>query len=687
MRLLTIAAGRRSKWIVVAVWLVASVAIVFAGLPAQFEDKQKNESADYLPGKADSRKGLDLQKRQSGGEINPGIVVYNRASGLTRLDKTAIAADKQRLSTRPLVGQLGEPSVVFARNGRTATLQFQVRATGDSKILLDNFDRLEKTVRGDSPDGLTVKVTGGFGFSKDAVKVFEQMNATTVLGAGIVVIILLLLIYRSPILWLLPLIGVVFAEIVSRAIGAGIIEAGITVNGQSAIMMTILVFGVGTDYGLLLLARYREELRRYEDRHEAMEFALRRSIPPILASAATVTAALLCLSLAEMNSTASMGPIAAIGVVTAMLSMLTAFPALLLIAGRVSFWPRIPHFRDREHFASGGLWSRVTDVVQSHGRMVSGGVFALMAVMALGLTTYSTNLTQLDIFSEPVESVEGQRLLAGALPPGATGPLTVVFEQRPDAERIRRTVERTPGVALVTPITTAHGVSSVDATLESEPYGRPAEATVKRLRASLPGSRGESPVFVTGPAAFDVDSKHFAGRDNKLLMPLVIVVVFLILVALLRSIVAPVALMLTVIASYFAALGFSIWVFDALFGYPGVGAEFPLFVFVFLVALGVDYNIFLMARVREEAQIVGTAEGIRRGLIATGGVITSAAVVLAGTFSVLAFLPLVFITEVGFAVAFGVLFDALLIRSIVVPAIGFELGPRLWWPSALTRRP
>lgn len=688
MKLLTIAASRRGKFLVVVFWVVLFVAVIASGAVEKFESGQRNDSASYLPAAAESLRAIELEERMPGGELVPGLVVFRRDAGLTVADKKFVErASKRIAAANDLKLDLqGRPEVGYPPDGKTAVISFAFAATGEGPLLLETADQIRDLTKTDLPQGLVAKVAGGFGFAADAVKVFESMNGFTVWATVSVVALLLLMIYRSPFLLFIPLIAVAFAEVTSRAIGYGLIEAGITVNGQSAIMMTILIFGVGTDYGLLLLARYREELRRHEDRHEAMEFALRRSFAPIVASAATVTIALLCFSIAELNSTAAMGPIGAIGVLVVMSSMLTAFPALLVIVGRRSFFPFVPRFKSADHFASSSFWNRLATFIERRARLVIVGIFALMAVMAIGLTQFNTNLNQLNGFRDDVESVEGQRLLAKALPPGQTGPLSVMATAPIDVDRLHQVVAKTPGVAVAEPPVQANGVVRINAVLTSEPYGAAANATVKRLRANV-GDIDSSKVFVGGPAAFDTDQKFYSSRDNKRIIPLVLAVVFIVLMLLLRAVVAPVVLLVTVIASFFAALGVSVVVFDQLFGFAGETAELPLFVFVFLVALGVDYNIFLMARVREEVIKTNAREGMRRGMVATGGVITSAGFVLAGTFSVLSVLPLVMITEVGVAVAIGVLFDALLVRSVLVPAIGSELGEKMWWPSTLSKRP
>lgn len=680
MFLINFITGKRTKFAVVAIWFLA--VMVMGSAAGRFEDAQKNDSKSYLPDTAESLKVVDIEEKQTGEQL-PGIQVYYRASGLTADDKKAIQGDADALNENRLQGQLGDATVLFANDGNTAALSVTVISNGEGDDLQKIADEIRETAE-DNPSGLVTKLTGGIGFSDDAIDVFNSMNGTVLFGTAALVIVLLLVIYRSPILWVLPLIAVAFAETISRAFGTLIAENGTTVNGQSAIIMTILIFGVGTDYALLLIARYREELRRHEDRHEAMAFALRKSSPAILASAGTVILALMTMILGELNSTSSTGPIGAMGVAMAMLSMLTLLPALLLIGGRRSFWPFVPRFHSADHFAASNFWSNLADFVQRRKHLVIAGLALLMGVMALGWTQYNTGLTQTDSYTEKVQSIEGSEILQRTLPPGATGPVVVMVSDPDSVQKVADAVEDVDGVVSVTTPKTIKGVARMEATLSYEPYGREARQVVPKIRAAArTASEG---ALVGGVTAIDVDVRKSQSRDNKVIIPLALLVVFLILLVLLRALVAPLILIATVVASYFAVVGLSYVVFDKVFGFVGVDTSFPLWVFIFLVALGVDYNIFLMARVREEVQKHGATEGVRRGLVATGGVITSAAVVLAGTFTVLGVLPLVFLAEMGFTVAFGVLFDALLVRSMLVPAIAWELGPKIWWPSALSKQ-
>jgi RND superfamily putative drug exporter len=417
-----------------------------------------------------------------------------------------------------------------------------------------------------------------------------------------------------------------------------------------------------------------------------MELALRRAGPAIFASGLTVCAALLTLSLAEVNSTSGLGPIGAMGIAVAVLVMLTFLPALLVAIGRKPFWPSIPRFGGEGADETHGTWRRVAERVAGAPRRVWVAGVLLLALMGAGIANYSDGLTQSNSFRNEVESVQGQDLIAQAFPRGEAAPTEIVLPDDSKLREVVRAASAVPGVARVDPRPAAQGPEGVqlNAYLAFDPYSTEAYAVVDPLREVV--GAVDDRALVGGPSAIEQDLRDAAGRDTRLLMPLALVIVFLILVVLLRAVVAPLLLIATVVLSFLAALGTGAVVFDVIFGFPGSDPSLPLFAFIFLVALGVDYNIFLMARAREETLERGTRVGMIRGVAVTGGVITSAGIVLAGTFAVLGVLPLVFLTEIGFVIAFGVLLDTFLVRSVLVPALVFDLGPRAWWPSALARR-
>lgn len=682
--LLVLPTGRYARWVVVAVWFVALFAIFATNVPGKFSDAENNDSISYLPGDAEATRALEAQKELTGSEEAPVLIVYRRDSGLTAADQARIRSDLAELNQE--VDQVSQPFEVVQRSGDgTAVIVVSsLTATGEAEDLLDPVDEARGIVSG-SFDGLEVALTGPAGYAADSIKVFESINGTLFMAAFSLVFVLLILIYRSPFLLWLPLLAVVSAEMGARAVGLGLTELGVTVNGQSSAILSVLVLGAGTDYALLLIARYREELRQRESRTESMQVALRSAGPAILASGSTVIAALLCLSLAELNSTASMGPIGAVGIAMAMLSMLTLLPAMLVIAPRFVFWPKVPRIGAGGADAEHGPWRRLGDRIARRPRTVWIGAGAVLLVMCLGLFNYDTGLTSSNSFREEVEAVTGEELLSQSFRAGTNAPTEIVVNDPSRAAAVSASVANVSGVAQVRPVLQQPDGVVLNAVLDPEPYSTEAFDLIPPIRDAAHKAGGEG-TLVGGATAVEFDNREASSRDSMLIVPIVLVVVFLILILLLRALLAPLLLITTVVVSFFAALGVGFIVSDVIFGFPGVDPSIPLYTFVFLVALGIDYNIFLMARVREETVQHGTSRGVLRGLAVTGGVITSAGIVLAGTFSVLAVLPLVFLTQMGFIVAFGVLLDTFLVRSVLVPALTLDIGKKIWWPSKLASR-
>ncbi len=818
----TFAAGRRAKWIVFAVWFVAIfIAAVPADLPGRFEDAENNEATSYLPESAESTKALEATEALQKGEIAPAVIIYRRESGLTPADYRTIEADVRRMTQKrfpgvvangatalaggrgggksepgaaphdlpagcgaagPIPGQPAgyEPFVgpTCSPDGRAAIVSAYINAEGEGERITDPVKFWREQIS-DGQGGLQAKITGGAGFSTDAIEVFEGINGTLLLAAVSLVIFLLIVIYRSPMFFLIPLAAVLFAETLSRSIGYGASELGATVNGQSSSIMSVLVLGAGTDYALLLVSRFREELHRSADKHEAMRTALRSAGPTIFASAATVIAALLCLLIARVNGTSGLGPIAAIGIACAALSMLTLLPALLTIFGRRAFWPFVPHTEEtaprareatawgRRHViessggaalgwvvlacaaillplvvlfallplagaaalallllnwivrvlsrrrvafvlaplgrnvfrpyeirrhrlehaadATHGFWARLGQRIAGGPQRVMVGAIAVLLVCCCGLAWFSTDLTSEDSYRTEVESVEGQKLLDKSFPSGTTALTDVVVPPGGPVAAVRRAVAGVEGVDEVSgPVADGPPGTLIQATLVPNPYSTAAFDLVEPIREAA--HRVDPGVLVGGPSAVEFDVRDAAGWDSTAIPPLILLVVFVILMLLLRAVAAPLILIGTVILSFLAALGVGYFFFQVVFGFPGSDPSLPLFAFVFLVALGVDYNIFLVARAREETEKHGSEVGMLRSLAVTGAVITSAGIVLAGTFAVLAVLPLTFLTELGFVVAFGVLLDTFLVRSILVPAIALTTGDRFWWPSSLSHQ-
>lgn len=792
----------------VALWVIVIFTSFGLGVPEKYTDAQENESTSFLPGDAESTKALTATEELQGAELAPAVIVYRRAAGLTAQDRQTIAADAERLTaeefpgvvadgptaagggddsasepaggpaferlpegcgtpTTALPGQPGgyRPFVgpICSQDGTAALVLAYVKGDGEGDTLLDPVTFWRDTVS-DPGGGLEVKVTGGAGYAADAIEVFENINGTLLGAATLLVIVLLIGIYRSPIFLFIPLGAVVFAEFLSQTLGYVVSELGVTINGQSSSIMSVLVLGAGTDYALLLVARYREEMHRCEDKHAAMRAALTSAGPAVFASAATVIAALFCLSIARVNGTAGLGPLGALGVFCAALSTLTFLPALLLVFGRRAFWPFVPHTertrpredelseRGRQLLAAGsaaallkvvgavlvcglllpltllsalvraitrgrtpsvvslldgpvfepyelrralhehrvdathGFWSRVGDRTAANPKRTFAGAAALLAIMCGGLAFFSTDLTTNDSYTTMVESVEGQELISRAFPAGSSAPTDIIVADRADVEPVRQAVAQVDGVELVSPPIAEgdDGRVLLQATLEPGPYTTEAFDLIDPIRAAADGA-ASGDTLVGGASAVEFDVREAAAWDSLVIPPIVLVVVFGILVMLLRAVVGPLVLIGTVIVSYGAALGVGYFFFEHVFGFEGSDPSLPLYAFVFLVALGVDYNIFLTARAREETLEHGTRRGMLRALAVTGGVITSAGIVLAGTFAVLGSLPLVFLAEIGFVVAFGVLLDTFLVRSVLVPAATLLIGPKFWWPSELAR--
>jgi putative drug exporter of the RND superfamily len=681
--LLRLPGGRRTKWAVLAFWLI--VAALAGPLSSKLTGAEKNDAQAWLPPKAESTQVLKLQSSYQSPNTFPAVVVYNRPNGLTHADRVKAAQDAAKFAGVAGVVQGKVAGPFFATDGRAAQTVVPVNLghkgwNGATAAV----DKLRAITQSDA-NGLTSHIAGPLGGAADSAKSFSGIDSTLLFATLAVVIVLLLITYRSPVLWLLPVLTAGIALVSAEALIYLLARhAGLTVNGQSAGILNVLVFGAGTDYALLLTARYREELRRHEDRHEAMAVALRRAGPAIIASAGTVILSLLTLTIAELNSTKGMGPVLAIGVGVALAAMITLLPALLVIFGRWIFWPVRPKFGSPEPTAR-GLWARVGRGVAARPRVIWVSTAIVLGVMALGLTGLkASGLTAAQSFGgRHPDSVVGQQVLDRNFPAGVGQPVVVVGDPAA-ASPLRTAFSHVPGITAVTPPQLHGSHVFLQGTLTSPPDSKAAYSTVGLVRAAVHAVPGAH-ALVGGNTAINLDVQRAAGHDRDVIIPLILAVVFVILALLLRALIAPIMLIATVILSFAAALGVSALVFNHLFHFGGADTSFPLFVFVFLVALGIDYNIFLMTRVREEAKRHGARRGALIGLAATGGVITSAGVVLAGTFSVLGTLPVTFLTELGFAVAFGVLLDSIIVRSVLVTALNLDIGSHVWWPSRLAR--
>ncbi|MBE2319315.1 MMPL family transporter [Solirubrobacter sp. CPCC 204708] len=663
MRLLLISAGRRSRFV------VAVLAVLIAGgLSSQagkLEEVQKSDLAEFLPGDAESVQALQAARAFPSGDVSPAVVVIAREGGLTQQDKDALNGLRD-LDGLPLATpQVPEPTFTDDAGLLAIPLKGQ-----NSDLVAEAVDTLREQ---SFPDGLEHAVTGPAGFSTDLKNVFAGADTRLLAVTGGLVLLLLILIYRSPVFWLVPFFTVILTEGATRGLAALLGEAGLVINGQNAGILSVLVFGAATDYALLLVARYREELTRHERATDAMATALKGAAPAILASGATVIVGLFTLVFAAVDSSASIGPLGAAGVAVALLMSLTLLPATLTIAGRRAFWPFIPRHGDDldDDYRS---WRALGRRIAARPRPLWVGSMIVLVILALGLTGLDTSLTQEQQLRGNPEAVEGQELLGEQFPPGTSAPATVIVPRGGDVDAVKNAVEvqreeeGEPGTQL-------------SVVLADDPFSEEAVQSIPRLRDAV--QQAEPRALVGGQTAQSYDLRQAAERDNLVIPPLTLLVVLIVLIGLLRALVAPVLLLLATALSAAAALGAGVVIFDVILGLPAVDPALPLLAFVFLVALGIDYTIFLMARAREEALQQGTRRGVIAALAVTGGVITSAGIVLAGTFSALAVLPLVVLTQLGTVVAFGVLLDTLLVRSVLVPALVHDLGAKVWWPSKL----
>jgi putative drug exporter of the RND superfamily len=765
-------------WAIISLVLWLFLGGIFGSDAGKLSQAQKNDNASFLPASAESTKVLDLQAKFSETQSFPLFMLFTRDSGLTVADRAAVNAFAGSVTSHRLtddtgrqladVKTVGDYLTVKALvalpspDGKAMLISFALDSTKWQAILSDGKSpliRIADTLRyaGSllSP-GLTVHVTGPGGVLADLFKVFGSLD-TTLLGiTGLVVAIILILVYRSPVLWFIPLLSALMA----LATASGIIyllatNNVLTLNGQSQGILTVLVFGAATDYALLLVARYREELHSHENPFEAMRTAWLSVIEPLGASASTVSIGLLCLLFSELNSNKSTGPVAAIGIVCAFVATVTFLPALLvvpavaayllvfavglvlaLVAGvpalipawavfllaafgyagitrrrgrgpawafwltwpraRWVFWPKVPRY-DTDDEKLSGIWATAADVIGRRARLSWALTAVALLLAAFFVTTLKANgISQSDAFTSKPDSVVGQVELGKHFPAGSGNP-AVIIARGDRAAAVTSAASKVPGVVSVVaytgdvvppaagaPAKVVDGLVQLEATLAAPSDSQAAQNTVQDLRSAVrqvPGAQAQ----VGGFTAINLDTQDASRRDRMVIIPIVLMVILIILALLLRAIVAPVLLVMTVVLSFVATLGVCALVFNHLFGFVGADSSFPLFAFTFLVALGVDYNIFLMTRVREETSAEGTRRGILKGLTVTGGVITSAGVVLAATFSVLGTLPLVFLAELGFAVAFGVLLDTLVVRSVLVPALMYDIGRPVWWPSRLAR--
>ncbi len=703
--------GRRTKWVVLGIWIVVFAALMPLG--AKLADETEDDTTSFLPASAESTEVVKtLDEDFSSGETTQGLIVYQRDGGLIEADKEKIAADAEALDelseselplTRPPLvpfapgspPDLAAPDEDLAYTVLTVPTDFEQQADWGENV---------RDVVGNEADGMGIYVTGDLGFSADSEEVFADFDIKLLLATTLLVLFLLGAIYRAVLVALTPLIVVFFAYTVATAFVYLAAKSGATVSSNGTSILIVLMFGVGTDYCLLLVSRYREELRRIQDKHDAMARAVRRTGPTILASGLTVSLAMLTLTLADAKLTSTLGPVAAIGVASGMVAGLTLLPALLTIFGRRGFWPRrgVVEY-DPEHAEEAeraGAWRRFGDKVLKHpGPALAVTMIAFIAG-ALGLLAYKVDYSTTTFFKKSVESVEGFKLLEQELPAGVLFPTTIIVEREDgqinalEVNAVARQAASVDGVASATPtpasdpsagseleVSENGTMATITVILEGDPFTKSAFSVVPEIREAVGDLGPGLSALVGGGSATQYDFDQAIESDLKLIAPIALLVIALILAILLRAIVAPLVLIASVILSFLCTLGLSILFIRFVVGDEGFDASIPTFAFIFLVALGIDYTIFLMARVREEARTHGTREGMLRAIAATGPVITSAGVILAGTFSVLMTLPVTYTFDLGFMVALGILLDTFIVRTIMVPAAVELLGDKIWWPS------
>ncbi len=700
-RLASVVAGRRWKWVVLAIWIIAAVAMQPLG--QKLSDVTTDDTQSFLPGNAESTavvKKLDSEFPSK--ETSLALVVYRSPDGLTPADKAKIIADAKRIEAEPAKIPLtrsqppvvpftpGAPRFLVARDGEVAYAVYTLPTNFDE---VHNWGKAIRDITDANNGDMNVFVTGDVGFNTDAHDVFSGIDTKLLLATVVLVLVLLGAIYRSLLVALSPLVVVFLAYTTATGFIYLYADSGATVSSNSTGIIVVLMFGVGTDYCLLLVSRYREELRRIQDKHEAMQRAVRRAGPAIVASGLTVTLAMLVLALAESGNTKSLGPVAAIAVFTAMIAGVTLLPTLLTIFGRRGFWPRrstVTYDPEHAEVIHTGRWRRFGDRVLHRpgpALAVTGGVFILGA---LGLIAYKVDYSSTTFFKKSVESVEGFKVMRQNFPAGTLSPMTALVEQSggpvtdADVALAAAKLRQVDGVAAVIPtnqVSTNGQMRVVNVILKGDPNDSSSLDLVPKLRDSAANLKPGVTVQIGGGTAISYDFNKATEDDLKLIVPLALIVMAIILGILLQAVVAPLVLLASVILSFACTLGISIIFIRFIVGDAGFDASIPTFAFIFLVALGIDYTIFLMARVREEARKHGTREGMLRAIAATGPVITSAGVILAGTFSVLMTLPVTFTFDLGFMVALGILLDTFIVRTIMVPAAVELIGDKIWWPS------
>ncbi|MEV5934556.1 MMPL family transporter [Streptomyces sp. NPDC052079] len=686
---------RWARWFVPLVLLVVWLGVggTLGPYAGKLSEVATNDQSAFLPRSAESTRVLQAREAFDRSGTLPAIVVWTtdgpRITDAQRADATAAVGE---LAGAP--GVVGRPSpAVVSEDGRAlqAVVQLDSGLGDELPAVLDEVRRAA-----DGVPGVTARIAGPAATQADLSDAFSGIDGLLLGVALSAVLLILLLVYRSVLLPFVIILGSVFALGLACAVVYALTDRDVVrVDGQVQGILSILVIGAATDYALLLAARFREELAVRGDRAAAALAAVRRSFGAIVASAATVALALLALLASDLTNNRALGPVGAIGIVCAVLCTLTFLPAVLALLGRAAYWPSRPKAADAS-VEGHGVWRRVAATVDRRPRRVWALTAVVLAVFAAFSPSLSAKGVPLDeIFVNDAPSVAAQEVLGEHFPGGAGNPAVIIADAG-RADEVTAAARDTEGVASAGAVSVSgrpgggeprvvDGRVRIDATLEDAADSDAAKRTIERLRGAVHAVPGAD-ALVGGYTAQQYDTQKTAAQDRTLIVPVVLGIILLILVLLLRSLLVPVLLVATVALNFLATLGVSALVFEHLLGFTGTDASVPLYGFVFLVALGVDYNIFLMSRVREEALVHGTRQGVLRGLTTTGGVITSAGVVLAATFAALMVIPLAFLVQIAFIVAFGVLLDTLVVRSLLVPALVLDIGPPAWWPSALSRR-
>ena len=673
-RLIDFATGKRTFWVMLILG-IAAAGLTFGPLSVAKTDVSPTSG---VPAWAQSSKVTELQKDLPGADGTSAIVLYSSDNALTEADKAFITEAQTRLMKFSDSTAQFAPPISYSSDSTTALMIVPLEKTASNEEISTRVKDMREVSKAEMPTGLKTYLTGPEGFQADIAGVFAGADITLLATTGMVVILLLLITYRSPILWIFPLIVVGTADGMSGILAERLATAfDIQLDASVTGILSILVFGAGTDYALLLISRYREELLKTSSRFDAMGTALKAASPAILASGITVILALLTLLLANIEGTRALGIACATGVFVAMVAGLTVLPAVLLLGGRWMFWPVVPKL-GKPNKSDTGVWAKLGKGVSAKPArvaLVGGLVLVALASGSLGL---KTGLSSTEQFLKSPEAVTGQNVLADKFGAGI-GNATEIISNNTVTDEVLLAAKSVTGVESAVVGKSNTSITQIDVTIDAEPQSAEEFAVIQALRDKVATVDGAD-ALVGGLSATAYDVQQNYDRDQALIIPLILALVFIVLLVLLRSIVAPVLLLLTVVASYFASLGAGWLLFTQVFGFPALAQSTFLYSFLFLVALGVDYNIFLVTRAQEEAVGVGVKQGMIKALSSTGGVITSAGVLLAAVFAVLGVLPLIALTQIGIIVCIGVLLDTLVVRTVIVPALAFIAGERFWWP-------